>query len=217
MHVSTPPRTISVLAADRQPLFLDAVVRTIRQDSGLHLLAQALDGRTALAAIRRFTPDVALLDAALPELDGYRVLGAVTRDGLPTRVVLLTGEVDPSDAYRAMGAGAAGVLSKAVPAEQIRWAVRNAAAGRVWLCQDAQLGIVQQIRDRVRDERPLLSPREREVLCLVAEGLSAPQIGRHLHLARSTVRTHLDHLYEKLGAKERAQLVAVAMRRGLLE
>ena len=217
MHVSKPSRTITVVAADSQPLFLDAVVRTLRQDRGLHLVGEALDGRTALDAIRRLTPDVVLLDTALPELDGYRVLGAISRDALPTRVVLLAGEVDPGDAYRAIAAGAAGVLSKAVSAEQIRQAVRTAAAGRVWLCQDAQLGIAREIRMRRPDKRPLLSAREREVLGLVAEGLSAPMIGRHLHLASSTVRTYIDHLYEKVGATERAQLVATAMRRGLLE
>jgi two-component system, NarL family, nitrate/nitrite response regulator NarL len=217
MHASNRPRSISVLVADGQPLFLDALARTVRQDSGLELVAEALDGRAALAAIRRLTPSVALLDGALPELDGYRVLGAVTRDGLSTRVVLVTADLDPGDAYRAVGGGAGGVLSKAVAADQIRSAVRSAAAGRVWLCEHAQLEIAQQIRLRTRDERPLLSRRESEVLCLVAEGLSAPQIGRRLHVARSTVRTHMDHLYEKLGAKERAQLVAIAMRRGMLE
>jgi two-component system, NarL family, nitrate/nitrite response regulator NarL len=214
---SKPPRTITVLAADSQPLFLDAVVRTVRQDSGLRLLGEALDGRTALDAIRRQKPDVALLDLALPELDGHRVLRAMTRDDVASRVVLIAGELDPGDAYRAVAAGAAGVLSKAVSAEQIRWAVRNAAAGGVWLCQDAQLGIAQEIRLRAPGERPLLSAREREVLGLVAEGLTAPIIGRRLHVAPSTVRTHIDHLYEKVGAKERAQLVAIAMRRGLLE
>jgi two-component system nitrate/nitrite response regulator NarL len=217
MRVSKPPRTITVLAADSQPLFLDALVRTVRQDSGLHLLGEALDGRSALDAIRRLAPHVVLLDSALPELDGQRVLGAMSRDSLPSRVVLLAAEVEPCDAYRAVVAGAAGVLSKTASAEQIRRAVRNAAAGQVWLCEDAQRGIVQEIRLRTRDERPLLSVREREVLGLVADGLSAPMIGRRLHVAPSTVRTHIDHLYEKLRAKERAQLVAIAMRRGLLE
>ncbi len=217
MTASGPRTTITVLAADGQPLFLDAVARVVRQDSGLRLVGEERDGRSALAAIRRLEPDVAIVDGTLPRLDGARVLRAVSRDRLPTRVVLLSGDVDAAAAYRAVAAGAAGVLSKSVSAEQIRRAVRRAAAGEVSLCEDAQLGIAGEIRSRARDERPLLSPREREILLLVAEGCTAPEIARRLQLAPSTVRTHIDHLYEKLGASERAQLVAKAMRRRLLE
>lgn len=208
---------ISVLAADRHPLFLDAVARAVRQDSGLQLVAEERDGRATLEAIRRLAPKVALVDGTLSELDGDRVLRAVMRDRLPTRVVLLVGDVDPGDAYGAIAHGAAGVLSKAVCADQIRRAIRCAAAGRVTLCEDAQLGLAEQIRMRAPRERPLVSAREMEILELVAEGLAAPAIARRLQLATSTIRTHIEHLYDKLDASERAQLVANAMRRGLLE
>jgi two-component system nitrate/nitrite response regulator NarL len=208
---------ITVLAADRHPLFLDAVARTIRQDSGMRLVGEECDGRAALAAIRRLAPDVAVVDGTLPQLSGDRVLQAVSRERLRTRILLLSGIVDPGAAYRAVAAGAAGVLSKSVSADQIRRAIRRAAAGRVALCEDTQLGIAEQIRIRARDEPPILSAREQEVLMLVADGMTAPAIARRLQLATSTVRTHIDHLYEKLGASERAQLVAKAMRRGLIE
>jgi two-component system nitrate/nitrite response regulator NarL len=211
------PSAITVLAADRHPLFLDAVARTIRQDSGLRLIGEECDGRAALRAIRRLAPDVAVVDGALPELGGDRVVRAVQRERLPTRILLLSGVVEPGAAYRAVAAGAAGVLSKSVSADQIRRAIRRAAAGRVALCEDAQVGIAEEIRIRARDEPPLLSAREREVLTLVADGLTAPGIARRLQLATSTIRTHIDHLYEKVGASERAQLVAKAMRRGLIE
>jgi two-component system nitrate/nitrite response regulator NarL len=213
MSVTSPRTTITVLAADRHPLFLDAVARTVRQDSGLRLVGDENDGRAALDAIRRLAPDVALLDDAL----GEPLLRPVARDGLPTRIVLLASEVEALGAYRAVAAGAAGVLAKTVSADQIRRAVRCAAAGRVSLCEDAQLGIAEEIRLRSRDDRPLLSGREREVLGLVADGLSGPEIARRLQIAPSTVRTHMDHLYAKLDASERAELVAKAMRRGLLE
>jgi two-component system, NarL family, nitrate/nitrite response regulator NarL len=213
MSVTSPRTTITVLAADRQPLFLDAVARTVRQDSGLRLVGDECDGGAALDAIRRLAPDVALLEDAL----GAPLLRPVVRDRLPTRIVLLAGEVEALGAYRAVAAGAAGVLAKTVSADQIRRAVRRAAAGRVSLCDDAQVGIAEEIRLRERDEQPLLSAREREVLGLVAEGLNGPDIARRLQIAPSTVRTHMDHLYAKLDASERAELVAKAMRRGLLE
>jgi two-component system, NarL family, nitrate/nitrite response regulator NarL len=213
MTVTSPRTTITVLAADRQPLFLDAVARTVRQDSGLRLIGDAHEGGAALDAIRRLAPDVALLEEAL----GAPLLRPVIRDRLPTRIVLLAGEVEALGAYRAVAAGAAGVLSKTVSADQIRRAVRRAAAGRVSLCEDAQAGIAEEIRLRERAERPLLSARERQVLGLVADGLNGPEIARRLQIAPSTVRTHMDHLYAKLDASERAELVAKAMRRGLVE
>ena len=208
---------VSVLVADAQPLYRDAVARAIRQDAALRLVAEAGDGRHALAEIRRLRPDVAVLDLELPDLGGLRVIDAVVRDGLPTRVVVLSAVIAPDATFGAIGAGAAGYLSKSVAPDELRRAVRAAAAGDSLLDAPVQTVVAREIRLRHRDERPLLSEREREVLGLIASGRSGPEICRQLHLSKSTVKTHTAHLFEKLHVTDRAAAVAVAMRRGLLE
>jgi len=208
---------ITVLAADHQPLYRDALARVVRQESGFQLVGEAADGRVALAAIAARRPAVAVLDVRLPGLDGHQVLEAVVRDGLPTRVVLMAAQMTPGAAYRAVARGAAGCLTKAAAAEHVRAAIVTAAAGRTYLGSEIQQALAAELRARSAGERPLLSRREAEVLRRVAAGLSAPAIARELHLGEATVKTHLAHLYDKLEVSERAAAVATAMRRGLLE
>jgi two-component system nitrate/nitrite response regulator NarL len=207
---------IDVLVCDGQPLFLDGLVRVIRQDRELHLVAEAGDGSTALAAIRAHQPQVALVAEELGDLSVPRLLGALARDGVPTRVVLV--HSDPgSAAWETLGRGAAGLLSRRVSADAVRSAVRGVARGEVALCPEAQAAVAAEIRVRRPIEGPLLSAREHEVLRLIAEGLSAPAIAVRLQVATTTVRTHCQHLRDKLEAKDRAQLVHRAMRLNLLD
>jgi two-component system nitrate/nitrite response regulator NarL len=122
-----------------------------------------------------------------------------------------------AQAWELIGDGAAGVLSRRVTPDALRAAIRRVASGQTALCEEAQTAVAGEIRGRSAAERPLLSPREQQVLELVADGLSAPQIGCRLQLATSTVRTHHKHLLVKLEARDRAQLVRQAMRRKLLD
>jgi two-component system nitrate/nitrite response regulator NarL len=183
----------------------------------LELVGSAGNGREALDAIRELRPDVALLDVKMPELDGMAVVRAVSRDELPTRVVFLSAYVDSAVAYRALAEGAVGFLSKEASSEAVCDAITAAARGETVLSPEVQSGIADEIRLRSAPERLSLSARESEVLALIAEGLSAPDIGKRLHLSPATVKGHLQSLYEKLGVSERAAAVAEAMRRGLLE
>jgi two-component system nitrate/nitrite response regulator NarL len=208
---------IEVLVADAQPLYRDAVARVVRQDGALALVAELDDGRPALDAIRAFAPRVAVLDARLPGLGGPRVAAAVARDGLPTSVLLLAADVHADEAYRALAAGACGYLSKAATGEDIRHAILRCARGEIVLGAAAQRGIAQAIRTRAKHEGPAFTPRERQMLERLARGLSTPAIAQELHVSRATVKTHLNHLYEKLEVSDRAAAVAVGMRRGLLE
>ena len=210
-----PP--VSVLVADSHPLLLDALARTVRQDAAMQLAGELGDGRAVLARLARRPPDVAVLEAGLAGVDGARVAAAAARDALPTRVLLLAGDEALESAYDALRMGAAGVLSRRVASAELRAAIRRAARGETVLCDRAQTALTGEIRRRDPLGRPRLSPREREILGLIADGLSAPAIARRIHLSARTVRTHVEHLYEKVGASERAQLVAVAMRTGLLE
>jgi len=208
---------VRVLAADGQPLYRDAVARAIRERPELELVGQAGNGRDALDAIGVQEPDVAVIDRTLTGLSGEQVLNAVSRDGLRTRVVLMAAQADPCEVYAALAEGAAGYLTKEASARELCDAITAVARGRTVLSPELQAGIAGEIRLRAARDRPVMSDRERETLTLIAEGLSAPQIGRALHLSTATVKTHLQHIYEKLGVSERAAAVAEAMRRGLLE
>jgi two-component system nitrate/nitrite response regulator NarL len=202
---------IRVISADPRPLFRDALARAIREDRELELVAEAHDVAQLAAAIRRLAPDVAVVEAEMIEpLPPEWETGS-------TRLLLLAAEVSPVDAYEAIALGAAGYLSKDAESPAIRRAIAAVARGETVLDRSAQTGIAKEIRLRARDDRPELSPREQEILVLIAEGQTAPQIARRLHLSTATVKTHLLHLYDKLGVTERAAAVAEAMRRGLLE
>jgi two-component system nitrate/nitrite response regulator NarL len=205
------------MVADDHPLFRRALSACIKARPDLELVGEAGDGREALEVIAATTPDVAVLDMRMPELDGQRVLNALVRDESVTRVLFLTAETDSPAAYEALGAGALGYIAKGADGDDICDAIAAVARGETVLAADVQAGIAREIRMRSTESRPLLSPRESEILGMTADGLSAPEVAEKLFLSAATVRTHLQHLYEKLGVSDRAAAVAEAMRRGLLE
>ncbi len=206
-----------MLVVEDHPLFRKAVVDAVKARPELEFVGESADGREGLAAIRGALPDVAVVDVQMPGIDGFGVLNAVTRDALATRVLLLTASVEPSAAFKALGAGAAGCLLKSADGDVICDAILAVARGETVLAPEVQAGIASEIRMRSTVDRPVLSPREHEILVLTAAGLSAPEVAAQLILSPATVRTHLQHLYEKLGVSDRAAAVAEAMRRGLLE
>ena len=211
-------RRTSVLIADDHPLFRQAIARVIAERPDLELIAEASDGRAALEKIRQLEPDVAVIDVRMPELDGSDVLVALREEGLRTNVVFLSAFLDAKTVYDAVAAGANAYLSKEAEKDEIVTAIQAAARGETILGPEVQTGLAEQIRFREENEsRPRLSEREHEVLKLIAEGLSAPEIGERIHLSTATVKTHLQHLYEKLGVSERAAAVAEGMRRGLVD
>jgi len=203
--------------ADDHPLYREAVVRAVRSRAEFELIAQAEDGRAALGAIRETSPDIAVLDVQMPSLGGVEVVRAVARDGLATRVVLLSAHLESDTVYAAVAEGVRAYLSKSWPAERICDALVAVARGEVVLPEEVQSGLAAAIRSHAGSGRPTLSPREHEVLELIAEGRSAPAIAEELHVSPATVKTHLKTLYEKLGVSDRAAAVAEAMRRGLIE
>ena len=215
MTTSTP--RITVLVADDHPFFRDGVTRGLLQSGVIEVVAQAEDGREALELIREHRPQVALVDYQMPDMDGLDVVHAVVRDALPTRVLLLSAATDSAVVYRALEEGAAGYLSKDARRAEIVDAVQQAAKGRIVVPPALAAGLAGQIRLRAASPAPVLSEREREVLVAFAAGKSIPAIAAELYLAPSTVKTHTQRLYEKLGVSDRAAAVAEAMRQGLLE
>jgi two-component system nitrate/nitrite response regulator NarL len=217
-HPGQPPARVRVVVADDHPLFREGIERAVRERSELELVGSTEDGREALRVIREQEPLVAVLDLRLPSLDGLQILNALTRDGVPTRVLFLSASGDPELVYRAVQGGAAGYFRKEADRQAILDAIMAVSRGRTVIDPELQAGVFDQIRARgTGEDRPILTVREREVLALMAEGLSGPQIADRLIVALPTVKTHQARLYEKLGVSERAAAVAEAMRRGLLE
>ena len=209
---------VTVLVADDHPIYREGIVRAIKDRPELELVGEAGDGRQALEQVRRLTPQVAVLDIRMPGLDGTQVLAAMRREGLRTEVLFLSAFMEPELAYKTVAAGAKGYLSKESSRQEVCEAIVTIARGGTALAAQAQAGLAEQIQERERSGGPpQLTPREQEVLRLVSEGYSAPDIGKHIHLSTTTVKSHLHSLYEKLGVSDRAAAVAEAMRRGMLE
>jgi two-component system nitrate/nitrite response regulator NarL len=206
-----------VVVADDHPFFRDGVSRGLTQSGRIKVVAEAGSGRAALEAIRKHRPDVALIDYQMPDLDGVDVVRAVQRDQLPTRVLLLSAYTDSPLVFEALQEGAAGYLAKDAARSEIVEAVLRVARGHTVVPAELASGLADEIRLRRQSAGPVLSDREREVLTAFARGLSIPQVAGELFIAVSTVKTHTQRLYEKLGVSDRAAAVAEAMRRGLLE
>ena len=210
---------VRVVVGDDHPLFRDGVVRALASSGSIEVVAEADDGVSALEAIRTHSPQVALLDYRMPGMDGAEVAAAVQRDELPTRVLLVSAHDESAIVFRALQEGAAGFL----PKESTRSETGQRRAGlregprrrgaRAWPPAWPGRSASAQRTPYV----PVLSPREREVLKLIAAGSSIPAIAKELYLAPSTVKTHVQRLYEKLGVSDRAAAVAEAMRRKLLD
>ena len=210
-------RKVRVVVGDDHPLFRDGLIRALTGGGEIDVVAEAEDGPSALALIKEHAPDVALLDYQMPGMDGGEVAAAVIRDELATRVLLVSARDDAEIVYHALQQGAAGFLPKDSTRSEIVNAVLDCAKGRDVLAPRLASGLAVEIRRRAEPTGPALSAREREVLGMIAHGSSIPSIAKSLFLAPSTVKTHVQRLYEKLGVSDRAAAVAEAMRRGLLE
>jgi len=210
-------RRVTVVVADDHPLYREGVIRALQSSGQIQVVAEAEDGRAALGEIMERRPDVALLDYKLPGLDGVAIANAVVREQLPTRVLIVSAYTDSGIVYKALETGASGFVSKEARREQIADAVLACARGENVVPPEIASGLVSEIRLRRQTDAPALTPREQEILHLIAAGKSLPQIASELFLGLTTVKTHVQHLYEKLGVSDRAAAVATAMRRGLIE
>jgi len=206
-----------VVVGDDHPLFRDGVVRALSASGSIDVVAEADDGVAALALIREHGPRVALLDYRMPGLDGAQVAAAVRRDQLPTRVLLISAHDESAIVYNALQEGAAGFISKESSRAELVAAVLSCAKGHDVVAPNLAAGLVGEIQRRNESSAPTLSAREREVLGYIAGGQTIPAMAKEMFLAPSTVKTHVQRLYEKLGVSDRGSVVAEAMRRGLLE
>jgi len=210
-------KRLTILIADDHPVYRQGLERAIGERPELELVGSSADGRDALEKINQLEPDVAVVDVRMPGLDGLKIVGAVKRDGLRTKVMLLTGYEDSGAAYNALAQGAAGYVSKASDHMELCDSIVTAGRGETVIAPQFAAGIATEIQLREASERPTLTDLENEVLKLLAEGRTSQRIAEELDVSDATLDTHLTHLYEKLGADDRTAAVATAMRWGLLE
>ena len=214
--MGTGDARIRVFVADDHPLYREGVARAIKERPDLELVGQCGEGRLAVAQVQKLEPDVVVLDMRLPSLSGIQVITALADAGSPTRALVLSAFDDGALVYEATAAGAHGYVTKDADRQVICDAIAAVARGRSYFSADIHDGLAAQIRARRHDDRPRLSSREREILALTAEGRSSPEIARLLFLSTSTVKTHLQNIYEKLEVSDRAAAVAKALRQGVL-
>ncbi|WP_329045144.1 response regulator transcription factor [Amycolatopsis sp. NBC_01488] len=204
--------TITVLIADDHPIVRDGL-RGIFTGRGFEVVGEAANGAEAVALAERLRPDVVLMDLRMPGTDGVTAITELARLGNPARVLVLTTYDTDSDVLPAVEAGATGYLLKDAPREDLFRAVEAAARGEAVLSPAVASRLLGRMRAPVRET---LSQRELEVLTLVARGSTNKEAAKKLFISEATVKTHLIHVYAKLGVKDRAAAVAVAFERGLL-
>lgn len=209
---------IRVVVADDQDLVRDGLVLILGTQPDLEVVGEASDGAEAVAVVRSTRPDVVLMDLRMPHVDGIAATAQVLAFAPGTRVLVLTTFGVDEDVLAALRAGAAGYLLKDTPRSALLAAVRAVAAGEVLLDRDVLQSLVTgAAAAAVREPRlERLTPRETEVLRAVARGLSNAEIARELFLGESTVKTHVGKLLDKLGARDRVQLVLLAHASGVV-
>ena len=204
---------IRLVVADDHPIVRAGIGGLVATQPDFELVGEAADGAEAIAVTLRTRPDVLLVDLQMPGVDGIAAIRAVLAE-LPTvRVLVLTTYDSDGDLLRAVEAGATGYLLKETPSEELFRAIRATARGESALSPSVASRLVGRAR---RPAEQALSPRELEVLALVARGTSNKLIARDLRISETTVKTHLLHIFTKLGVDDRTAAVTEALRRGVL-
>jgi len=217
--------TISVLIADDQPLMRAALRMYLEAESDIDVVGEAGDGERAVALAEQLRPDVVVMDIRMPNLDGVEATRRLTTGGTEAVKVLVITTFDLDDyVVEALRAGASGFLLKDATADELVHAVRVVAAGDALLAPAVTRRLLDQYAHRLPPPTPPqsqsvknLTNREHQVLALVTRGYSNSAIARELHLADSSVKTHVSHLLHKLGLTDRVQLVVFAYENGLVQ
>ena len=208
---------VRVVVADDQTVVRDGLVTLLKLLPGIDVVAAASDGEEAVRLVAEHNPDVLLVDLRMPKCDGVEATRRVRTDHPGTEVVVLTTYSDDDSVLSALRAGARGFLTKDADAESIGRALQAAAAGQSIVDAEVQRRLIEgAAAPRPADPADTgLTPREIEVLRLIADGLSNTEIARHLVVSEATVKTHINHLFAKANLRDRAQAVAYAYRLGL--
>jgi DNA-binding NarL/FixJ family response regulator len=213
--------SIRVLVADDQSMIRAGFRMLLKNEDGIEVVAEAEDGLEAVEKAARYTPDVVLMDIRMPKLDGLEATRRILAADQSVRVLILTTFDLDEYIYEALRAGASGFVLKDDPPEQLIAAIRTVAAGDALLSPAVTRRVIDEFTQRPRREAPKgldeLTDRELEIFRLIAKGLSNAEIGKQLFISETTVKTHVTHLFQKLGLRDRVQAVVLAYRSGLVE
>ena len=202
--------TIRILSVDDHPLLREGIAMLIENQPDMVLVAQAATGREAIEQFRQHRPDVTLMDLRLPDISGIDALIAIRSESPHACVVMLTTFEGDVEIQRALEAGARGYLLKTAPAKELVEVIRQTHAGKKHIPTEVAAQLVEHMGDEA------LTAREVEVLKSLAEGNRNMNIGERLFISEETVKVHIKHIMEKLGANDRTQAVAIAVRRGII-
>jgi DNA-binding NarL/FixJ family response regulator len=213
--------TITVLVADDQAMVRAGFRMLLSGERDLEVTGEARDGMEAVEQAARLHPDVILMDIRMPQLDGIEATRRILAADSAARVLILTTFDLDEYVYEALAAGASGFVLKDDPPEQLIAAIRTVAAGDALLSPGITRRVIRQFTRLPRPATPPefgeLSERERDVFHLIARGLSNAEIGQELWIGETTVKTHVTHILQKLGLRDRVQAVVLAYRAGLMD
>ena len=210
---------IRVVLGDDHTLVRQGLRRSMEAEGSLEVLGEGATGTEIVSVVRKTKPDIAVLDIRMPEMDGIEACRLITSDGTGTKVVMLTAYDDRHFVVEAVRAGARGYVLKTRDAEHLIQTIRLVADGNMVIDPELVVALAEELSTaKDRDQAAeTLTERELEVLQHLSFGYSNREIGKRLFISADTVKTHLEHIYQKLGASDRTAAVAEAMRRRLIE